>query len=171
MDVKLEGLALLTNPLLNKGTAFTEEERTAFGLHGLLPPHISSLDEQMTRRLQAVRRFETNLERYLFLRGLQDANETLFYALLTHNLAELLPIVYTPTCCKAISACSRCAVHLASPFRPIPTISRSARCGLPCPQVCKSRHRLRPNGSINVPVLDARSGRDQEPWSSLSVNR
>jgi malate dehydrogenase (oxaloacetate-decarboxylating) len=97
VNVKLEGLALLTNPLLNKGTAFTEEERTAFGLHGLLPPHISALDEQMTRRLQAVRRFETNLERYLFLRGLQDANETLFYALLTGNLAELLPIVYTPT--------------------------------------------------------------------------
>jgi malate dehydrogenase (oxaloacetate-decarboxylating) len=97
VDVKLEGLALLTNPLLNKGTAFTEEERTAFGLHGLLPPHISTLAEQTTRRLQAVRRFETDLERYLFLRGLQDVNETLFYALLTGNLAELLPLVYTPT--------------------------------------------------------------------------
>jgi malate dehydrogenase (oxaloacetate-decarboxylating) len=97
VDVKLEGLALLTDPLLNKGSAFTEEERTAFGLHGLLPPHISTLDEQITRRLQAVRRFETNLERYLFLRGLQDVNETLFYALLTRNLSELLPLVYTPT--------------------------------------------------------------------------
>jgi malate dehydrogenase (oxaloacetate-decarboxylating) len=52
VDVKLEGLALLTDPLLNKGSAFTEEERTAFGLHGLLPPHISTLDEQITRRLR-----------------------------------------------------------------------------------------------------------------------
>jgi malate dehydrogenase (oxaloacetate-decarboxylating) len=97
VDVELEGLALLTDPLLNKGAAFSEEERTAFALHGLLPPHISTLDEQIARRLQAVRKFETNLERYLFLRGLQDANETLFYALLTRNLAELLPLVYTPT--------------------------------------------------------------------------
>lgn len=97
MDVAVEGIALLTDPLLNKGSAFTEEERTAFALHGLLPPHVSTLDEQIERRLQAVRKFETDLERYLFLRGLQDRNETLFYALLTQNLAELLPLVYTPT--------------------------------------------------------------------------
>jgi malate dehydrogenase (oxaloacetate-decarboxylating) len=97
MDIALEGTPLLTDPLLNKGSAFTEEERTAFHLHGLLPPHVSTLDEQVARRLQALRKFETNLERYLFLRGLQDTNETLFYALLTRNLAELLPLVYTPT--------------------------------------------------------------------------
>ena len=97
MDVGLEGTALLIDPLLNKGSAFTEEERTAFALHGLLPPHIGTLDEQVDRRLQAVRKFETKLERYLFLRGLQDSNETLFYALLTRNLAALLPLVYTPT--------------------------------------------------------------------------
>jgi malate dehydrogenase (oxaloacetate-decarboxylating) len=96
-DVKLEGTALLTDPLLNKGTAFTEDERTAFALHGLLPPHVSTLDEQVDRALQAVRTFETTLERYLFLTDLQDSNETLFYALLTRNLAELLPLVYTPT--------------------------------------------------------------------------
>ncbi|HET7448397.1 MAG TPA: hypothetical protein VFJ49_10910 [Methyloceanibacter sp.] len=63
VDVKFEGLALLTDPLLNKGSAFTEEERTAFGLHGLLPPHISTLDEQITRRLRPCG-FETNLERF-----------------------------------------------------------------------------------------------------------
>ena len=96
-DVKLEGTALLTDPLLNKGTAFTEDERTAFALHGLLPPHVSTLDEQVDRALQAVRTFETTLERYLFLTDLQDSNETLFYALLTRNLAELLPLIYTPT--------------------------------------------------------------------------
>lgn len=97
MDVELDGTALLTDPLLNKGTAFSEEERTAFHLHGLLPPHVSTLEEQIDRRLRGLRKFETDLERYLFLRGLQDANETLFYALLTRNLTELLPLVYTPT--------------------------------------------------------------------------
>jgi malate dehydrogenase (oxaloacetate-decarboxylating) len=97
VDIEIEGIALLTDPLLNKGSAFTEEERMEFHLHGLLPPHIGTLDEQVDRRLNALRKFETDLERYLFLRGLQDANETLFYALLTRNLAELLPLVYTPT--------------------------------------------------------------------------
>jgi len=97
LEVELEGTALLTNPLLNKGMAFSEEERTEFALHGLLPPHVGTLDEQVDRRLRGLRKFETNLERYLFLRGLQDANETLFYALLTRNLTETLPFVYTPT--------------------------------------------------------------------------
>ena len=97
IEVDLEGAALLTNPLLNKGTAFTDDERSAFALHGLLPPHVGTLDDQLTRRLRAVRKFDRELDRYVFLRGLQDANETLFYALLTRNLAEMLPLVYTPT--------------------------------------------------------------------------
>jgi malate dehydrogenase (oxaloacetate-decarboxylating) len=110
IETELEGTALLTDPLLNKGTAFSEEERTAFALHGLLPPHIGTLDEQVSRRLFALRKFETNLERYLFLRGLQDSNETLCYALLTRNLKELLPLVYTPTVgegCQEFSHYSR----------------------------------------------------------------
>ena len=97
IEIDLEGAALLTNPLLNKGTAFTDDERTTFALHGLLPPHVGTLDDQLTRRLRAVGRFDRDLDRYVFLRGLQDANETLFYALLTRNLAEMLPLVYTPT--------------------------------------------------------------------------
>jgi malate dehydrogenase (oxaloacetate-decarboxylating) len=68
--------------------------RTAFDLHGLLPPNVLTLDEQVSRRLQALRGFETDLERYAFLRELQDTNETLFFALLVGNLEELLPIVY-----------------------------------------------------------------------------
>ncbi len=68
-----------------------------FGLHGILPPHVGTLDDQVSRRLQALRGFQTDFERYVFLRGLQDANETLFYSLLTRHLAETLPIVYTPT--------------------------------------------------------------------------
>jgi malate dehydrogenase (oxaloacetate-decarboxylating) len=97
IETELEGTALLTNPMLNKGTAFTDEERTAFALHGLLPPHIGTLEVQSARRLQAVRKLAGDLDRYVFLRGLQDANETLFYSVLTKNLEEMLPLVYTPT--------------------------------------------------------------------------
>jgi malate dehydrogenase (oxaloacetate-decarboxylating) len=97
IETELEGTALLTNPMLNKGTAFTDEERTAFALHGLLPPHVGTLEVQSARRLQAVRKLAGDLDRYVFLRGLQDANETLFYAVLTQNLDEMLPLVYTPT--------------------------------------------------------------------------
>src|ERR1700748_1483721 len=93
----LSGYELLSDPQLNKGTDFSESERGAFALHGLLPPNVLALDEQVSRRLQALRGFETDLERYAFLRELQDTNETLFYALLVDNLEELLPIVYTPT--------------------------------------------------------------------------
>ena len=93
----LSGYQLLNDPLTNKGTAFTQEERDLFDLNGLLPPNIGSLDEQVSRRLQALRNFRTDLERYAFLRDLQDMNETLFFALLVQNIEELLPIVYTPT--------------------------------------------------------------------------
>src|SRR5438477_11652676 len=97
IETELEGTALLTNPMLNKGTAFTDEERTVFALHGLLPTHVGTLEVQSSRRLQAVRKLAGDLDRYVFLRGLQDANETLFYAVLTQNLEEMLPLVYTPT--------------------------------------------------------------------------
>jgi malate dehydrogenase (oxaloacetate-decarboxylating) len=93
----LSGYELLADPQFNKGTAFSETEREAFDLDGLLPPNVATLDEQVSRRLQALRGFETELERYAFLRELQDTNETLFYALLVENLEELLPIIYTPT--------------------------------------------------------------------------
>jgi malate dehydrogenase (oxaloacetate-decarboxylating) len=93
----LSGYELLNDPLLNKGTAFTEPERDAFDLHGLLPPHVATLDYQLQRRLDAFRKLGSDIQKYVFLRGLQDTNETLFYALLVGNLEELLPIVYTPT--------------------------------------------------------------------------
>jgi malate dehydrogenase (oxaloacetate-decarboxylating) len=97
IETALSGYELLNDPLLNKGTAFTEEERDAFDLYGLLPPHVATLDLQVQRRLEALRAIGTDLQKYVFLRGLQDSNETLFYALLTRNLEELMPIVYTPT--------------------------------------------------------------------------
>src|SRR5580693_6120347 len=97
VETSLTGYDLINTPLLNKGTAFTETERDTFRLHGLLPPHIGSLDDQVARRLKVLRAFETDFERYAALRELQDTNETLFYALLVRNIEEMLPLVYTPT--------------------------------------------------------------------------
>jgi len=97
VETALSGYELLNDPLLNKGTAFTAAEREEFELHGLLPPHVTSLDWQVTRRLDAFRAIGSDLQKYIFLRGLQDSNETLFYALLTRNIEEMMPIVYTPT--------------------------------------------------------------------------
>ncbi len=93
----LSGYELLNDPLLNKGTAFTDAERDTFDLHGLLPPHVATLDLQVERRLDAFRALGNDLQKYVFLRGLQDTNETLFHALLARNIEELMPIVYTPT--------------------------------------------------------------------------
>lgn len=94
---KLTGYDLLNDPRLNKGTAFTEEERDIFALHGLLPPHIGTLDEQVARRKRALQNQPTPFAKYALMRDLQDADETLFYALITRNIRETLPIVYTPT--------------------------------------------------------------------------
>lgn len=91
------GLDLLHNPSLNKGTAFTTDERNILGLHGLLPPRISSQKQQVQHVLNNVRRKPNNLEKYLYLIGLQDRNERLFYKTLVENMEELSPIVYTPT--------------------------------------------------------------------------
>ncbi|MFZ5866628.1 MAG: NAD-dependent malic enzyme [Thermodesulfobacteriota bacterium] len=91
------GVAVLRDPALNKGSAFTREERDALGLRGLLPPRVHTVEEQLIRVLGNVRRKATNLEKYIFLAGLQDRNMTLFYRLLLENLEELMPIVYTPT--------------------------------------------------------------------------
>ena len=97
VETDLMGFDLINQPLLNKGTAFTERERDAFRLHGLLPPHLGTLDEQVSRRLEALRDLTTDFQRYAFLRDLQDLNETLFHALLFRNIEELMPLVYTPT--------------------------------------------------------------------------
>jgi len=91
------GIDLLDSPLLNKGTAFSDTERTEWGLHGLLPPHVEILDEQVVRAFEAYRRKDDDLERHIYLRALQDTNEVLFYRLLLDHIAEMTPIVYTPT--------------------------------------------------------------------------
>ena len=91
------GMDLLDTPLLNKGTAFTEGERTQFGLHGLLPPQTETLEEQIVRAYEAYARKDEELERHIYLRALQDNNEVLFYRLLLEHIEEMTPIVYTPT--------------------------------------------------------------------------
>jgi malate dehydrogenase (oxaloacetate-decarboxylating) len=95
-------LDLLETPLLNKGTAFSSEERTQFGLQGLLPPHIETLDEQVVRAYAAFQRKTDDLERHIYLRALEDTNEVLFYRLLVDHIEEMTPLVYTPTVALAI---------------------------------------------------------------------
>jgi len=87
---------LLERPELNKGTAFTKDERKKFGLDGLLPPQIESLDEQVVRAYEAYKRKDDDLERHIYLRALQDTNEVLFYRLLLDHIEEMTPMVYTP---------------------------------------------------------------------------
>jgi len=91
------GEHLLTLPLFNKGTAFTERERDELGLRGLLPPRVCTIEEQAARVMENYRQKPSDLERYIHLVSLMDRNETLFYRVLLDQLEEMLPVVYTPT--------------------------------------------------------------------------
>src|SRR5262249_10143535 len=91
------GYDRLRNPRLNKGTAFTEAERRACGLEGLLPPAVTTIELQVARRHAEIANLESDLQKYLVLSDLQERNETLFYAVLMSDPATYMPIVYTPT--------------------------------------------------------------------------
>jgi malate dehydrogenase (oxaloacetate-decarboxylating)(NADP+) len=95
------GVDWLHNPVFNKGTAFTEAERDALGLRGLLPPHVQTMEQQARRVMDNFRGKSSDLERYIQIVGLQDRNETLFYRVVMDNLEELMPIIYTPTVGRA----------------------------------------------------------------------
>lgn len=95
-ETGLQGMQLLDTPLLNKGTAFTDAERTRFSLHGLLPPQVETLEQQVARAYKAYQRKDDDLERHIYLRQLQDANEVLYYRLLLDHVVEMMPMVYTP---------------------------------------------------------------------------
>jgi malate dehydrogenase (oxaloacetate-decarboxylating)(NADP+) len=91
------GLALLRDPLLNKGTAFSEAERDALGLRGLLPAHMLTLEEQARRIIDNLRRLPNDLEKYVALNALHDRNETLFFRVVCDHIDEIQPLIYTPT--------------------------------------------------------------------------
>lgn len=91
------GPTLLETPLLNKGAAFTEQERRTFNLLGLLPPRYESIDGQVERAYMQYSSFDDPLNKHIYLRAVQDNNETLFYRLISEHLVEMLPIIYTPT--------------------------------------------------------------------------
>ena len=105
------GYDLLRNPRLNKGTAFTQEERRAFGLEGLLPPAVTTLALQVARRHAEIAALDHDLQKYLVLSDLQERNETLYYAVLMADPASYMPLVYTPTVGEA---CQKFA-HIFSP--------------------------------------------------------
>ncbi len=129
--VKSHGRQLLKDPFLNKGTAFTAEERRAFGIEGRLPPRIETLDEQVVRLYEQYSACKTNLEKYIFLREVQDYNRIQYYALVKRHLEEMLPIVYTPTVGEAIQEFShiyrepRGLVVTESNYRDLDTILAS----------------------------------------------
>src|SRR5690348_2230581 len=89
LEVAVSDYALMNNPLLNKGIAFTNEERETFGLIGLLPPHVFDLEQQCQRSYITFKDKANDLERFLFLQELQNSNETLFYALITKYIEEM----------------------------------------------------------------------------------
>ncbi|MDJ0806604.1 MAG: NAD-dependent malic enzyme [Gammaproteobacteria bacterium] len=101
LPVSKRGKALLSDPLLNKGTGFPDSERDAFGIRGLVPPQVVSIDDQVQRVMENFHRKDSDLERYIHLEALHDRNETLYYRVLLQYIRELTPIVYTPTVGKA----------------------------------------------------------------------
>ncbi|MBC3767693.1 NAD-dependent malic enzyme [Neptunicella marina] len=91
------GPALLETPLLNKGTAFSKQERSSFNLTGLIPPRYENIDEQVERAYMQYSSFRAPINKHIYLRNIQDSNETLFHRLVQENLEEMMPIIYTPT--------------------------------------------------------------------------
>src|SRR6201995_1117833 len=140
-DIPL-GIGILNRQVLNKGTSFTGDERSEFGLHGLLPPQVEKLDDQVVRAYDAYKRKDDDLERHIYLRALQDANEVLFYRLLLDHIEEMTPIVYTPTVALACEQFSHIyrrprGVFISYPLREI------------IPQLLRNR----PNKDVDVIVV------------------
>ena len=104
--VRARGSAVLRIPRLNRGTAFTHDERRELGLEGLLPEAVTPLDAQLHRAYTRYLRTNSNLEKFAYLQGLRDRNTVLFYRLLSEHLDEMMPIVYTPTIGDAIQELS-----------------------------------------------------------------
>ena len=95
--IRYAGPVLLETPLLNKGNAFSERERQEFNLEGLLPHTIETIEEQTARAYTQYSQFDSDLDKHIYLRNIQDTNETLYYSLITSHLEEMMPMIYTPT--------------------------------------------------------------------------
>ena len=124
MHVDDRGVGLLANPLLNKGTAFTMEERDALGLHGLLPTHVETLEQRADRVRAQLALLETDLERHVLLRGVQDYDETLFLRVILDDIVSLMPIVYTPVVGEACQKFSQIYMHHRGLFLSYPDADR-----------------------------------------------
>jgi malate dehydrogenase (oxaloacetate-decarboxylating) len=124
VETPLTGQTLLDTPILNKGSAFPADERRALGLEGLLPPHISTWEEQLLRTYGNFLEKTTDLEKYVFLLSLQDRNETLFYGLLAAHIHEMMPIIYTPVVGAASQHFSRIFRRPRGLFLPYPDRDR-----------------------------------------------
>ena len=120
LRVAIDGAALTRLPLTNKGTTFPEEERIALGLDGLLPPYVTTIEQQLERTYLAFQSEPTPIAKYTYLRGLQERNEILYYALIERHLREMLPIIYTPTVGDAV-------IHASSIYRGARGLSLSPR--------------------------------------------
>jgi malate dehydrogenase (oxaloacetate-decarboxylating) len=118
------GVALLEDPISNRGTAFTSEERVRLGLDGLLPPAVETLEQQTARAYEAYRRKADDLEKHIYLRALQDTNETLCYSVLRRHLSEMVPVVYTPVVAQACAQFSQIYRRPRGLFLPYPMRDR-----------------------------------------------
>lgn len=107
IHIPFAGPALLEAPLLNKGSAFSERERQQFNLEGLLPYKIESIEEQKVRAYQQFCAFQTDIDKHIYLRNIQDTNETLYFRLVNDHLEEIMPLIYTPTVGLACQQFSR----------------------------------------------------------------
>lgn len=124
LTITERGIAVLTNPLLNKGTAFTIAERDALGLHGLVPTHVETIEERADRVRAQLALEETDLGRHMVLRGVQDYDETLFLRVILDDIVELMPIVYTPTVGEACQKFSQIYQHHRGLFISYPDADR-----------------------------------------------
>ncbi len=118
--IQHSGLIALLDPLTNKGTAFSHEERDALFLRGLLPPHVETLDQQLERARAMIDEVDAPIEKYLRLRGFQDDNEVLFYSLVADDLPGTLPLIYTPTVGEGCEEFSHHYQHPRGLFLTIP---------------------------------------------------
>lgn len=122
--ISYAGPILLETPLLNKGSAFSEYERQQFNLEGLLPHSIETIEEQTARAYQQFQAFSTNMEKHIYLRNIQDTNETLFYKMINEHLEEVMPIIYTPTVGEACQSFSKIYRRRRGLFISYPDIDR-----------------------------------------------